>query len=217
MKLKLVDFNKGLCDAFEEYFADLPNIEIIHDSFQNIDEFDCMVSPANSFGIMDGGVDLAISRYFGWQLMERVQKRILSEFLGEQPVGTSIIVETKHEEHPFLAHTPTMRVPMDITHTDNVYLAMWAMLVAVHNHNQTGEQKINCVVCPGLGTGTGRVPYREAARQMSLAYKNYLNPPLHIDWRDVTDRQVKIRMGGYDGFIFPMDEGKAKLSDNDKK
>ncbi len=103
-----------------------------------------------------------------------------------------------------------MRVPLNISHTDNVYNAMWAMLVAVHNHNQNNEHKINTVVCPGLGTATGRIPYREASRQMALAYKNYLNPPTQIDWRDVTDRQVEIRMGGYDGFRFPMDEGKAK-------
>lgn len=206
MLLKLVDPNLGLCEAWIEYFDGLPDVEIHNTYFEKIKDYDCMVSPANSFGIMDGGVDLAISQYFGWGLMERVQKRIINEFLGEQPVGTSIIVGTGHKEHPFLAHTPTMRIPMNITHTDNVYLAMWAMLVAVHNHNQSNEHHINTVVCPGLGTGTGRVPYREAARQMSLAYKNYLNPPSHINWRDVTERQVKIRMGGFDGFRFPMDK-----------
>lgn len=208
--LKLVDPNLGVCEAFTEYFHGLPNVEVHNTYFEKIEDYDCMVSAANSFGIMDGGVDLAISKYFGWDLMKRVQKRIISEYLGEQPVGTSFIIATNHDKHPFLAHTPTMRVPLNISHTDNVYNAMWAMLVAVHNHNQINEQKINTVVCPGLGTATGRVPYREASRQMALAYKNYLNPPTHIDWRDVTDRQVEIRMGGYDGFRFPMDEGKAK-------
>jgi len=53
--------------------------------------------------------------------MKRVQERILQDYLGEQPVGTSIIVETGHHKHPFIAHTPTMRVPMPIATTDNVY------------------------------------------------------------------------------------------------
>jgi len=211
MLLKLVDPNQGLCDAFAEYFEGLPNVEIICDGFQNIEEYDCMVSPANSFGIMDGGVDLAISQYFGWDLMTRVQKRILNEFLGEQPVGTSIIVGTNHKDHPFLAHTPTMRVPMNISHTDNVYNAMWAMLLAVHNHNQINEHKIGTVVCPGLGTGYGRMPWREASRQMARAYKHYLKPPQRIVWHDVIVRQNAIRMGGYDGFRTEMDEGKPKL------
>ena len=205
MKLILVDPNLDMCEAWMEYFDGLPDVEIQNTYFEKIEEYDCMVSAANSFGLMDGGVDLAITNYFGEQLMERVQKRIISEFLGEQPVGTSIIVGTNHKEHPFLAHTPTMRVPMNISHTDNVYLAMWAMLVAVHNHNQMAEQRIESVVCPGLGTGYGRVPFKEAARQMAIAYKHYLNPPQYINWHDITERQTQIRMGGYDGFRFPMD------------
>ena len=67
-----------------------------------------MVSAANSFGLMDGGVDLAITRFFGEPLMQRIQTRILEEYLGEQPVGTSLIVETGHPAHPFVAHTPTL-------------------------------------------------------------------------------------------------------------
>jgi len=205
MKLKLVDPNSGMCEAWMEYFHKLPNVEIENTYFEKIKNYDCMVSAANSFGIMDGGVDLAISEYFGWDLMKRVQKRIIDEFLGEQPVGTSIIVETDHEDHPFLAHTPTMRVPMNISHTDNIYLAMWAMLVAVHNHNQTSERKIDSVVCPGLGTGYGRVPFREAARQMSVAYKHYLEPPTVIRNDHAWYRQNNIRMGGYDGFKTKLD------------
>ncbi len=206
--LKLVDPNPTLCDAWREYFDGQSNVEIHNTYFEKVDTYDCMVSAANSFGLMDGGVDLAISQYFGWDLMRRVQERIIDDFRGEQPIGTSIIVETDNPKHPYVAHTPTMRIPMDISHTDNVYNAMWAMLIAVHQHNKTYEKKIESILCPGLGTGTGHVPYREAARQMSLAYKNFLSPPKYIDWGNVTERQLEIRMGGYDGFRFPLDEGK---------
>jgi O-acetyl-ADP-ribose deacetylase (regulator of RNase III) len=82
-----------------------------------------MVSAANSFGLMDGGVDAAIAQFFGYALQERGQQRFLDEFLGEQLVVTSLIVETGHPKHPFIAHTPTMRVPMHIAHTDHVYVA----------------------------------------------------------------------------------------------
>ena len=165
-----------------------------------------MVSPANSFGLMDGGIDAAITQFFGAKLMYAVQKRIIEEYLGEQPVGTSMIVETGNPKHPFLAHTPTMRVPLTISHTDHAYLAMWAMLRAVHHHNQRDERKIHSVACPGLGTGVGRVPFKEASRQMSLAYKNYLNPPTHIDWAYASKRQVQVRYGGDDGSIIPPEE-----------
>ncbi|MCQ3929554.1 MAG: phage tail protein [Chloroflexi bacterium] len=202
-RLILIDPNQGLCNAFQKHFDGLPNVEIIKGRFEELPEFDCMVSAANSFGLMDGGVDLAISHFFGWQLMDRVQAKILEEFLGEQSVGTSIIVETAHEKHPFLAHTPTMRVPMEITHTDNVYRAMWAMLLAVRRHNQVSDRPIKIVACPGLGTGVGQVPYPEAARQMAMAYRNFHLSPRGIDWPFASLRQEQIRFGGDYGFKIP--------------
>ncbi len=203
MRLIFVDPNKGFCDAMRDYTVGLDDVEIVRGFFEQVPQYDCMVSPANSFGLMDGGVDLAITNYFGEQLMKRVQERIIEEYMGEQPVGTSIIVETHDPKHPFLAHTPTMRVPMEIAHTDNVYKAMWAMLLAVRRHNQTAERKIEIIACPGLGTGYGRVPFGEAARQMSMAYRNFLKPPQWIDWNFATRRQLEIRYGGDEGLLYP--------------
>lgn len=182
LKLILTDPYADVYLAFQKHFADLPNVEIKNQHFEAIPEFDCMVSPANSFGLMDGGVDLAITRFFGLALMERVQDRILEEYLGEQPVGTCMIVRTDHPKHPYIAHAPTMRIPKSIANTDQVYVAMWAMLVAVYRHNQTATPPIKSVVCPGLGTGNGRVPALEAARQMALAYSRFLKPPSSISW-----------------------------------
>ncbi len=193
MNLILIDPNPLLCEAFKEYFSYLPNVEIVNNYFEWLPEFDCMVSAANSFGLMDGGVDAAIIRFFGHSLMERVQQRILEDYLGEQPVGTSLIVETHHPKHSFIAHTPTMRVPMAIAHTDRVYLAMWAMLLAVRRHNQNAEEKINIIACPGLGTGVGRVPHSEAARQMALAYVHFLYPPKYINVQLAIEIQEQIR------------------------
>jgi len=205
MRIIFVDPNPPFSAAIREFFKDLPDVETVIGRFEKLPEFDCMVSPANSFGLMDGGVDAAITQFFGDQLMMRVQKRIIEEYLGEQPVGTSMIVETNHAKHPFLAHTPTMRVPMTIARTDNIYLAMWALLRAVHRHNLSSGRKIETIACPGLGTGTGHVPFRQAARQMALAYRNYLYPPTYLDWNLAQTRQLEIRYGGDDGFHFPPD------------
>ena len=159
-----------------------------------------MVSPANSFGLMDGGVDLAIIQFFGMDLMDRVQEHILEHFRGEQPVGTCFIIGTGHRQHPFLAHSPTMRVPMRITATDNVYQAMWAMLLAVWRHNRDSDRKIKTIACPGLGTATGGVQPRSAARQMSLAYDNFLYPPESVTWQHAALRQQALGLGGDEGF-----------------
>lgn len=206
----IVDPKPALCAVFHQYFEGLPHLEIVAARFEHLPVFDCMVSPANSFGLMDGGVDAAITDFFGVALMRRVQERILKEFRGEQNVGTSIIVETGHPKHPFIAHTPTMRSPMEISQTDNVYRATWAMLLAVHQHNLQQEQKIRVVACPAFGTGTGHVPFAEAARQMSMAYRNFLNPPQQISWDLAMDRQLAIRYGGDFGLHYPPETAKPK-------
>jgi O-acetyl-ADP-ribose deacetylase (regulator of RNase III) len=92
---------------------------------------------------------------------------------------------------------------MEIARTDNVYKAMWAMLLAVRQHNQQSPRRIARVACPGLGTATGRVPYPEAARQMALAYQHFLHPPHTLDWRLADRRQEAIKYGGDLGFRFP--------------
>ncbi|RSK42401.1 macro domain-containing protein [Hymenobacter perfusus] len=180
-KLLLVDPNTELCNAWQQAFAHYPEVEIINSRFEQIPNFDCIVSTANSFGLMDGGVDLAITRFFGPELQVRIQNYIIAHYTGEQPVGTSFIIETTHPRHPYVAHTPTMRVPMPIHATDNVYLAMKALLEAVTAFNAL-QKRIQVVACPGLGTATGRMPVEEAARQMALAYRYYLDPPQAITW-----------------------------------
>jgi len=194
--LVLVDPKPQLAESLRAAFEGLPRVEIVTGRFEDLPRFDCMVSAANSFGLMDGGVDAAITQFFGAALMERVQRLILDQYRGEQPVGTSFIAPTDHPKHPYLAHTPTMRVPMEIARTDHVYLAMSAMLLAVQRHNESATPRIGIVACPGLGTATGRVSPAEAARQMSLAYRYFLNPPKRIDWTMARARQDEIWYGG---------------------
>jgi O-acetyl-ADP-ribose deacetylase (regulator of RNase III) len=96
-----------------------------------------------------------------------------------------------------------MRVPMPIARTDNISAAMWAMLIAIHQHNRQAEPLIDVVACPGLGTGIGRMPFPEAARQMALAYRHFLSPPRGINWQFAGERQRQIGLGGDLGFALP--------------
>ncbi|EHM9141934.1 macro domain-containing protein, partial [Salmonella enterica] len=159
--------------------------------FETIPEFDCMVSAANSFGLMDGGVDAAITTYFGTQLQERVQQHILSEYLGEQPVGSAFVIETGNSKHPWLVHAPTMRVPLIIDGTDAVYNATRAALLAIFQHNKSVAEykKIKSVVFPAMGAGCGQVPPESVARQMKLAWDSFSNPPKAINWQYASARQ----------------------------
>jgi O-acetyl-ADP-ribose deacetylase (regulator of RNase III) len=185
IKLILVDVNPHMCAAWKAAFAHHENVEVVHDYFQNIPAYDCMVSAANSYGQMDGGIDRHITDYFGQQLMDRVQAHIVAHYLGEQPIGSSFIIPTNHAKHPFLAHTPTMRVPDIIAHTDNVYHGMRATLLAVHHHNKTSDQKIRSIACPGLGALTGQVPFEKVARQMERAYVSVIEPLTDLSWENI--------------------------------
>jgi O-acetyl-ADP-ribose deacetylase (regulator of RNase III) len=205
LKLILVAPDHSLYQAFQQQFKYLPNVEIAHCGFEQLPAYDCLVSPANSFGMMDGGMDAAITDFFGIALMTKVQQRILDDYWGEQPVGTSLIIETDHPSYPFLAHTPTMRVPMQIVGTDIPYVAMWAMLLAVAHHNRSCSvskgalsappRLISTIACPGFGTGIGRIPPNEAARQMALAYDHFLYPPKFLNCFVAATRQLQIWEG----------------------
>src|SRR5262245_42261475 len=87
LHLILVDPWSTLCGAWMGLFRDLPAVEVVNDRFEDLPRFDCFITAGNSFGQMDAGVDAAVVRFFGHELMERVQRHILDDYLGEQPVG----------------------------------------------------------------------------------------------------------------------------------
>jgi O-acetyl-ADP-ribose deacetylase (regulator of RNase III) len=194
--LWLVHPDDAMCEAFRQRFTGLPGVRVIRGYFDDLEPHDCFVTAGNAFGLMTAGIDAAVVRRFGQELMAKVQYRIMDQYFGEQPVGTAFIVPTGHSSIPFLAHAPTMRVPGGIDGTDKVYSATWAALLAVQAHNLVSKQKIEVVAFPALGTGFGGVAFGEAARQMAVAYRHYLEPPLHLDWDFVAERQRAIC---YDG------------------
>lgn len=63
MKLILFDRCSDLCEKWQQYFKNEINVEVKQCLFQEIKKFDCIVSPANSFGIMDGGFDAVLSNF----------------------------------------------------------------------------------------------------------------------------------------------------------
>jgi O-acetyl-ADP-ribose deacetylase (regulator of RNase III) len=203
MRFILVNRGSEFCDVLRWQFRKHPEAEIVCGRFEDLPTFDCVVTAGNSFGLMDAGMDLAVVRFFGQHVMELIQKRILDDYLGEQPVGTSFIVQTGHPTHPFVAHTPTMRIPMNIQGTDHVYLAMWAALIAVHRHNKSENRKIESLACPGLGTGTGGMDSLEAALQVCLAYEHFRQPPKFINPTFAQQRHEKIYYGGRWGYEHP--------------
>ena len=169
MKYLLRDIDGQLVSAWSTQFAGTEDVEISEGDIFGA-RADALVSPANSFGFMDGGIDLVYSKRFGWDLQDRLQELLRAEHDGELPVGQAVIVPTYDEEIPLLVCAPTMRIPMDVSETVNAYLAFRATIRAVRSYNRTTSTKIESVLCPGLCTAVGRMPAKVCARQMHAAY-----------------------------------------------
>lgn len=168
--IKLRDRDSDLVKLWEEHFPEVDNIEISHgDIFDNITA-DAIISPANSFGFMGAGINLIYSKYFGWDLQNQLKECIEEYFHGELLVGQATILPTGNKKIPFLISAPTMRVPTDVSNTINAYLAFRAALLAIQDYNMYCSEPIKSVICPGLATAIGRMPYKRCAVQMVEAY-----------------------------------------------
>ena len=185
--IQLIDENRELCQCWENEFSPYKKDVIIinDDIFKH--KTDAIVSPANSFGFMDGGLDQRIIRKIGPHLQQRINDAILCHCpIGELLVGQAIIVHTALDKitmdlmpFPYIIVAPTMRVPMILKDSVNVYLAAKAIFAATKNY-----YSINTVSIVGLGTGVGQMPSNICAKQMRVAYEEVMlrNPKYPENW-----------------------------------
>lgn len=190
--------------AFSSQFSNLNNVQVVRSNIAQISA-NCIVTAANSFGRMDGGVDGTVNvmmtqfeknmTYFH----ERVQRMIVDRFFGEQPVGTSMLVPTPH--HPsvhFVAHTPTMRVPEDVGDSLNAYIAFRSTLIEILNHNKKHSDsslKIRTIACTPFCTCSGGMTYARSASQMRKAYASLFEETIPIwDWNQLHTLHKKLKM-----------------------
>jgi O-acetyl-ADP-ribose deacetylase (regulator of RNase III) len=175
-KLYLIDSKTELCDKWRQVFSNYHEVEVLSgDYFQQ--SADAIVSPANSFGIMDGGLDLAIRNELGYQVETDIQEVILKKYHGEMPIGTAEIINTNHDRWSYLITAPTMRIPENIAYTLNTYIAFRAILIAINSFNVSNPKKvIKSLICSGLGTGIGSMEPVRCAAQMRAAYKLIKEP-----------------------------------------
>jgi len=67
MRIILCSIDEPLAQAWDAYCGELDGVEIHRGNILDL-KVDAVVSPANSFGFMDGGIDMVYSRHFGWNL-----------------------------------------------------------------------------------------------------------------------------------------------------
>lgn len=176
LQITLCDHQPELVREWQAHFRDHPGVVVRLGDLMDIDA-DAYVSPANSYGWMDGGIDLELrARFIAGDIETKVQRAIAGAgFGGILPVGQALIVETEDEDVPYLVVAPTMEVPGYVGVSSNAYKAMTALLKAISKFNAVGEDIISSVAVPGLCTGVGGMEPRVAALQMHQAYLNWLN------------------------------------------
>lgn len=176
MKIFLTGLDESLIESWKRFCGDFPEVEVYHGSILDLD-VDAVVSPANSFGFMDGGIDRIYSKAFP-QLQRRLMENIRDNFNGELLVGQATMVQAS--DTLYLIAAPTMRVPMILEESVNPYLAARAAIRLAMSEN------LNSIAFPGLGTGVGQVPADVCAWQMRIAIdevvRGNIKPP-HT-WRE---------------------------------
>lgn len=141
---------------------------------------DAIVSPANSYGFFDGGIDHAYSQRWPW--LQTYVQQISVDSSRVIPVGAAVVVSMSNDMNdtqlPAIADygciivAPTMRVPEPISNTTNVYQAFSAALRITKRYPD-----MRTMTCPGFGTGVGCMSRSIAAFQMRMAFRHVFEKP----------------------------------------
>lgn len=217
----VTEYNK----AAAQHGLDIPltihesSLQFVPPSYQ----FDVIVSPANSYGIMDGGMDDAISRAFSpsndyLALTRVVQRKLYDEYRGFAPPGTCTLIDIPDSFIDIsrnvwgtrtVALCPTMRTPQDVRwDKEVVYESIWTLLCAIDKHNRTVREggngrEIRSLMMTPLATGAGGVSARKWANQMVLAVKHFVeasrNPERwsRFDWNEALDVSHEVKYSWY--------------------
>ena len=93
VKVVLVDINPKMIAAWRATFEENPEVEIIQGSMLE-QPVSAWVSPTNSRGSMDGGLDAVIKGRLGQKIETAPKKEIARLYGGLLPVGHAIVTPT---------------------------------------------------------------------------------------------------------------------------
>ena len=151
MKVLVADNDERVYQAFKDYEPDF-EVEFGNPMAYDID---AIVSPANTWGLLDGGFDASIRRVFGEWGQVNIKKAILER--GGIKIGEAIVVKTYHRQISRIVVAPTM------THLSekggDASMAYTVAFSAVIAAKKAGIKKLGMT---GLGTGARKLNIHEA-------------------------------------------------------
>jgi O-acetyl-ADP-ribose deacetylase (regulator of RNase III) len=168
LHLHLVDLDARVVDAWQQAFSRFPEVSVVHGDILAVAHH-LVISPANSHGFMDGGVDRAYAQFFGQPLVRQVREAVLRRPEGFLPVGAALAIQTGHPRIQYLILAPTMVSPEHVPAT-HAYRALRAALrLARADPALHGDW-----FCPGLTTLVGGTKPDHAAAEMAEAYDDWM-------------------------------------------
>jgi len=161
MKTTFVFFDKNndFIDEYRKVLQHIPDTyfvcETLDSLLQKYPEINAIVSPANSYGMMNGGIDTDINRLLNGvesDVQQSINKYGKSDYSGRKflPVGQCLILE---KNNMLLFVAPTMLMPQKLdSNSINVAMAFNAIY-----RNVRKFKKDIIIACPCLGTGVGQM------------------------------------------------------------
>jgi O-acetyl-ADP-ribose deacetylase (regulator of RNase III) len=194
MKIVIFDRDPEKVSWFNFCMSGMTDVTcVVTEDFASL-SVDAFVSPANSFGYMNGGIDLAYENKWPG-IGKLVQDYILRNYVMEEVlVGEGFYIGLPNDEqNRALIVAPTMRIPSRIPPI-NVYLATRAAIFEGYQYSA------KAIAIPGMGTGSGGVKPAEAGWAMRKAIiaarKNNCDGNIRTEfpaeWRDIAAEHLTV-------------------------
>lgn len=139
-------------------------------------QYDVLISPANAYGDLKGGVDMIYFQLLGkYALQDKVKDAIKTQAFGEIHLGDYLIVplDIVEAKPKLLVLCPTMTVPTELPQNSrNPYLFMRAVMKAIRKIQALIPDKKIKILCPIPCVGVGNMDPRLVAKQIAIAVES---------------------------------------------
>ncbi len=179
----LVDINSSMCKAWENLNLP-PSIKIINRSVETLglQGTNVFVSPANSLGLMRGGIDGVYQKMFPSienDVRDAIRKIGYKTSDGDffLPLASALFVNISGDSSQdhlkqcknYLVCCPSMLLPgSNISGTNNAYWCYKSVISLIKKL----PIKVDNLIVPGIGTGIGGLSYQECAQEFIAALRN---------------------------------------------
>lgn len=134
------------------------------------------ISPANSLGFMDGGIDYALSRIVMPGIEQYVKRHIatlnITNIIQRKylPIGSSFILN--YDNIKLLVVAPTMLLPQDVSKTNNAYYATMAVLYNILENVKENLNEVD-IILTSMCCGYGKMSEEDSFKQIAKAIEDY--------------------------------------------